>query len=497
MIVGPGINPATTPCPAGFSAIHIINPTGVVTESYNNLQPRIGATYTLDPRTVLRASYGRYVQAPNSAFQQYDTLQADAPYTLYNTYNFQRFGFTSPDHAVRPPVSNNYDFSLEHQFLGDVSVKLTPFLRKTQDQIQQFFLDQRTNFVSGLNVGKQTSEGFELEIDKGDFSRNGLAARLSFTYTNSYINYTRLGNGGSVVDPINAGIQSYNAYTSFCAANPADGRCGANPTNAMCGATQGGGAASACYNAAGAGVPCATPGAIANPYWNAPVQPLVDPNANFGTFSLFPGGQPGSGGYTTYGAPYVLTLVTQYKHGPLAITPALQFSGGQRYGVPLSTWGIAPDQCGAPLPGGTAGDPRYHYGAVGGAPFDATSCNQGIAIPDMFTNRFDGVAGFVSPNQILLHTQVTYDVNKRITLVGNFANIINRCWGGTKVPFGVNHACNYTSTPGGFGIGAGGTEPVGNRFNPGNVIQPILASPYIPTFPGYPFNMYFEARIKL
>jgi hypothetical protein len=480
----------TTDSPARrmwYNAYNLANGTNVVNvpnqvESYSILQPRIGMTYTVDPTTVLRLAYGRYAEAPNSAFEQYGYLQ---PNNVAALARFGRFGLpTTPAHPVRPSIANSYDFSFEHQFKGDTAVKFTPFLRKTQDQIQQFFLDQRTNFVSGLNVGKQTSEGFELEIDKGDFSRNGLAARLSFTYTNSYINYTRLGNGGSVVDPINLGIQNYNAYTSFC---------GANPTNAMCGATQGGGAASACYNAAGAGVPCATPGAIANPYWNAPVQPLVDPNANFGTFSLFPGGQPGSGGYVTYGAPYVLTLVTQYKHGPLAITPALQFSGGQRYGVPLSTWGIAPDQCGAPLPGGTAGDPRYHYGAVGGAPFDATNCAQAIAIPDMFTNRFDGVAGFVSPNQILLHTQVTYDVNKRVTLVGNFANIVNRCWGGTKVPFAVNQTCVYGAPP----QAGGGNNNIGNAFNPGWNLQPQVVTPYFPTFPSFPFNMYFEARIKI
>ena len=100
----------------------------------------------------------------------------------------------------------------------------------------------------------------------------------------------------------------------------------------------------------------------------------------------------------------------------------------------------------------------------------------------------------MSPSQILLHTQITYDVNKRLTLVGNFANIVNRCFGGTKVPFAVNHACNYTAT---YGAGSGPAPLAGGLYNPGNAVQPLLASPYLPTFPGYPFNMYFEARIKL
>ena len=218
----------------------------------------------------------------------------------------------------------------------------------------------------------------------------------------------------------------------------------------------------------------------------------MDVNANYATYNTFPGGV-GAGGYTSYGAPFVSTLIVQWKHGPLAVTPALQFTGGNRYGVPLSTPGIDPSACTGGLAGSTAGDPRYPYGAAGGAPFDQTTCASNFAIPNPFTGRFDNVGAFVAPNQLLLHTQVTYDVNKRVSLVGNFANIINRCWGGTKVPFAVSHACNYAAT---YGAGAG-PQPIGNQYNPGNTLQPFLATPYDPVFPGFPFNMYFEARIKI
>jgi len=480
--LGLGINPATTPCPTGFNAIHITNPTGIVTEAYNNLQPRFGATYTLDPRTVLRASYGRYVEAPNSAFQQYDTLNADAPYTLYNVYNFQRFGFTTPDHSVRPPISNNYDFSLEHQFKGDLSVKLTPFLRKTQDQIQQFFLDQQTGFVSGLNVGKQTSQGFELEIDKGDFSRDGLAGKLSFAYTNSYINYTKLPNGTTILDPLNAQIKNYNAYTSFCGSNPNDARCSGSALAA------GGGTAAPCY-AGGVADPTCAAGSVANPYWNAPVQALLDPNGQYPTFDTFPGGIGSS--YQSYGAPYVMTAIVQWKHGPLAITPALQFVAGQRYGAPLTTPGVDPATCTGGLASSVTGDPRYNYGAPGGAPYDSTTCGTLNAVPDPFTRQFDTIGAFRAPSQLLLHTQISYDVNKRTSIVANFANVINRCYGGTKVGFTVNGACNYGI------ISPSGLAPVGNVYNPGFAIQPYLATPYQPTFTGNPFNMYVEARFKI
>jgi hypothetical protein len=455
-----------------YNAYNLLHPTAPLVNpgagqifTYGELQPRLGLTYSIDPRTVLRASGGRYVQGPKTAFEQYNFQQQNDTASLAR---FGRFGLpTTPGHPVRPEVSNNYDFSYEHQFRGDTSMKFTPFIRKTQDQIQNFYLDQKTGFTSGLNVGRQTSQGVELEVDKGDFSRNGLSARLAFTYTNSLITYTKLDAGGTIIDGFNTNIAQYNGFTKA-----------------------GGGAP--CYTTTGDPNAACAPGTIANPYYNAPIQPLMDTNGSYATYSTFPGGI-GAGGYSATNAPYMSTLLVQYKHGPLSITPALQFMGGIRYGVPLSTPGIDPSACTGGLGGTTANDPRYPYGGAGGAPFDQTKCGSNFAIPDPFTGRFDNVGAFVAPNQLLLHTQVTYDVNKRLTLVGNFANIINRCWGGTKVPFAINHACNYVAT---YGAGSG-PQPAGNQFNPGDRIQPFLSTPYDPMFPNFPFNVYVEARIKL
>ena len=473
-----GLTP-TSPCPAGMVSPNVQNTPSQI-NTYNELQPRVGMTYTVDPRTVLRASFGRYVEAPNSAFQQYDALQPNSPFLLYQTYSFQKFGFTTPGHSVRPPASLNYDFSYEHQFKGDLAVKVTPFLRKTQDQIQQFFLDQKTNFVSGLNVGRQTSQGVELAVDKGDFSRDGLAARLAFTYTNSYINYNRLASGQSVIDPINGQIQSYNAYTSFCATHATDSRCGA---------TQTGAAAAPCYTAAGTADPACAAGSVANPYWNAPVQALFDPNGSYPTYDIFPAGIGTS--YQAYGAPYVLTAVVNYKRGAFAVTPALQILSGQKYGAPLTTPGIIPDACAA-LAGVAPDASRYPYGAPGGSAYDAScAANSGtIGIPNPFTHQFDSLGAFRAPTNLLLHMQVSYQASKAVQIVGNFANIINRCFGGSSVPWARSNACNYTTY-------AAGLPPVGNVYNPGDTVSPYWTSPYFPSYPQSPFNAFVEVRIKL
>jgi len=56
---------------------------------------------------------------------------------------------------------------------------------------------------------------------------------------------------------------------------------------------------------------------------------ILDPNGKYPTFDLFPAGIGTS--YQTYGAPYVTTLILNYKKGPLAISPAQQrVSAGQR-----------------------------------------------------------------------------------------------------------------------------------------------------------------------
>jgi hypothetical protein len=480
----------TSPCSSfsvngkALTSINVTNPSGNVTESSSEFQPRIGATYTLDPFTVLRASYGRYAQGPNSAFVQYNTEQQNAPATLYNTYSFQKYGFTSPNHDVQPEVSNNFDFSVEHQFKGGVAVKLTPFLRNTQGQIQQFFLNQATGFVSGLNVGKQTSEGAEFEVDKGDFSQQGLTARATFTYTNSYINYNTLSNGSSVITPLNTGIAQYNAYTKSCAPG------GHLAGTSNCGTTESGAAAAPCYTVTGVADNACAPGSIANPYWNAPAQGLLNPNGNYPTFDLLTAGIGSA--VNSFGAPYVGSLVLNYRINKFSIAPIAQIFGGQRYGAPASTEGIAPDACGATLATSVSGDPRYPYGAPGGSPFDASSCGTlGQGIPDPYTRAFDGIGAFVAPTQLQLHMQMTYDVSRSVSLVANVTNLINTCFGGTTVKWAVSGACGY-------GVVAGGaTGDIGNLYNPGQAIQPYVNTPYEPTFAGFPFGIYLNAKIKL
>jgi len=455
-------------CPAGSHAANVQNAPADFT--YNIYQPRVAGTYTSNPNDVFRFSYGRYTEAPNTAFEQYNTRQEDL--ADYIGSHFLQFGRNSPGYPILPPTSINYDISWEHRVKNtDWSFKLTPFLRQTQDQIQQFFLIPQNGFVSGLNVGSQRSEGLEFQLQKGDFSRDGLSGLLSFAYTNSYVHYGPIAAGASgttVLAPINGSIAQYNAYTKYCATHP-------GAPNSMCGgSTSNGIAANACYTATGTPVgPTAGGGCphgdIANPYWNAPPQALVNTGQNFPTYDTFPGslGLAAQG----FGSPYVGTMLLNYKHQKFAITPSLQFQGGGKYGIPLTEAGIDPASgCGKPL----FGD-RYN----------ASTCPNVVDIPNPFTGVFDPIGAFTEPNELIANLQLTYDVSPRIQLVGALTNIVNYCWGGSKTAWTVadGNICSYSNLEGTvYPVAPYGTP--GAIVNPqgysGSQIQPFRKYPYEP-----------------
>jgi hypothetical protein len=467
---------------------------------YNIPQPRLGVTYTVSPDTVLRASYGRYNEQPSGAYEQYNGLQQNLPDTLSQFYSL---GFTTPGHQVAPSVSYNSDFSVEHHFKGtDMSFKLTPFLRQTQNQIENFYINYVTGLTSGLNAGNQTSSGFEFQFDKGDFSRNGFAGQLSFAYTYATVKYNTLPNGTTVLSPINAGITGYNAYTAACA--PGGNAYGKRQFGQlMCGATSYGKPPAPCYTPAGAPVAHCGPRDVANPYWKSPAFSLFDPTAAYLPFSIFPG--PIGSGVNAYNYPYVATLLLNYKHNKFTVTPSFQFVAGNRYGAPLTTPGIDPAAgCGRPLPGSTTGDPRYPYGASGGGPFNGNKCAATLSIPDPYTGQFDAIGAFREPAQLLGHLQIGYELTARVSLSLTLANLLQTCFGGQHTAFTYywsNQTCLYTNL-----IGGPTTPPVGNAYNPGANVQTFLRYPYQPYFGTYndqtsslmqPFNAYFTVRVKI
>ncbi len=475
-------------CPAGTQVAFSNNNSGKLW--YGGFEPRIGATYQLDSLSVLRAGYGRYLQPSSTAYVFYNRAGADV--AGYDAPKFYAYGYTTPQHDIPPEESWNLDASWEHQFKGsDVSFKLSPFYRKTRNEDINVILDPITNFTSAIPALSGDVKGIELEFRKGDFNRNGFAAQLAYTYTYATTRFQTLPGGFTALDNVNTSVKQYNAYTSFCATHPTDARCG-TPTSGV--------AAARCYTAAGAADAACATGSIANPYWNAPVQALFDPNATY-----YPFNQTFGTGYSSnasaYSFPHIAALILNYKHNKFNITPSLQFEAGGRYGSPVQGVGIDPAAGCAALAGTTTGDPRYPYGAGGGAPYDAQSCTGSLTAPNPYTGRFDTPGQFVEPSQLLANIGIGYQVRKNVTLNLLAVNVFGTCFGGSKQAWtnaGNRIGCWYSS---------GSGYQAGNFYNPGNALSP-LALPYSPVIgqingqQSYatnvqPFTLVLSAQIKL
>lgn len=459
---------------------------------YPEWQPRLGMTYTQNTNNVWRVSYGKTAQPASSAFQQYNLA---GPNIVAGTnLLFYPLGFTTPRHIVNPEESYNFDVSWEHALNGtDVSWKLTPYIRTTKNELSTVILDPVTSFVSSVNVGKKNVKGLEFQIQKGSPTRNGLFAQFNYTYTYAREQFTPLPNGKTVVDGLNLGVIGYNRMTSFCTSNPNDVRC-ALPANTPASAL-----GAPCYTTAGAPAPTCPAGSVANPYWNAPAQSLFDPNGSYAVYNTLSGSRFVSGSNQSYVVPHVASLILNYKHDKLNVTPTFQFMGGGQYGRPTQVFGANPASCGGVLATPVANDPRYPNGAAGGSPYNAATCASSLLIPDPYTGHFDNYGAFREPNVFYGNLSFSYDLSPKITAHLDLVNLIAKCWGGSNVPWRIsgNAGCNY---------GVGGFYS-SNFYNPGDQIDQIAKYPYNPNFgstfqstsggQANPFQFFFSMNVKL
>jgi hypothetical protein len=407
-------------------------------------QPRLGTTYTLNPNSVLRASFGIYARPPNSSDSQYNTLQEDLP--AYLGTHFYGYGFNSPDHLILPDTSYNYDLSWEDRLKGtDWSFKLTPFFRATRDQLQNFYIDPQGGLESELNVGSQQSSGVEFALQKGDFSRDGLSGQLAFTYTHSQIKYQDFsGTNQNVIDQLNGYILQYDSFLKGHGGYP-------------------------CYryeNHGGGGTNnCNKGGVVANPYYNQPYQNIFSDSAWYPTYDVIPGPAAAANGYAV---PYVVALILNYKHQRFAVTNSWNFGSGAEYGSPTQWPGYFPNSCYRP----GASWRMAHLNAA-----DPSNCddagNLPLFIPDKFTGGYDNLGAFKEPWQLQMGLAFSYDVSPRMTARLNFTNLLDIC-GQRGYAWENPSVCVYGSLPTNF------LYPAGNFYpnSKSSVPPPQLQYPY-------------------
>ena len=192
--------------------------------NYNEFSPRFGFTYAASTRDVIRFSVGRYVEAPNSAFIEYESPAVWGPGNTVRALNryLDGLGFTAV-HNIQPEDSTNYDLSFEHDFAAGLSAKLTPFYRNTRGQILSLPVNPaQPNFVTGYNYGAARIYGSEFLIRKNRTGDEGLSGTFAATYTQSKIRFTKGATGQSFIDVFNTEISAYNAAhgTSYALLDP-------------------------------------------------------------------------------------------------------------------------------------------------------------------------------------------------------------------------------------------------------------------------------------
>lgn len=467
-VTGCGIDPVTgaSTCAAGTNTdLTNVSPRTV---SFTAFQPRLSFTYTVNPDTVLRGSYGRYAAPAPTSYQQYNVLQQDSPSFIGQ---FLPYGFNTPFHQSRPSYSNNYDFSLEqHIPKTDVSFKLTPFYRSTQDQLANIPIGAQ-GVLDGLNVGRQRNYGVEFQIRKGDFERNGISGTLSYTYTRSRVHYSNFGGGNrNEIDNLNDYIRNYNAYTSACAGKA---------NTALCGATTTGVTAARCYTADGAADPRCAAGSVANPYYAAQAQPLLDRTGEYTPYDILPAPFQGANGYET---PDVATLVLNYKHNKFAFTPSMTYSSGSFYGSPLVWPGYDPLTC---------------TGTVGATTqADTKTCGNFLFIPDKYTGKFDSFGDLREPTRLTLNMQFAYEVTPKVKVTLTMTGLEDLCFQ-RKYAWDNGSTCVYAQLPSNL------LAPAGNFVaNPPIQLAYPYASWYNNSQTGFvgqklPFGAFLQADIRI
>ncbi len=437
----------------------------------NVFQPRLSFTYTINPETVIRGSYGKYARAEGSSYYQYNTYQQNLASFIAQFYPY---GYHTPDHAIYPDTSNNFDLSLEKHVRGTkLSYKITPFFRNTQNQLQYSAIDPAQGTLAGLNVGTQQSYGVELSLQYGDFNQNGLSAMFSYTHTQSRIRFKPI-NGQSVIDGLNSQIELYNSYTKACA-----GVTPSSPNWVACGSGNDAG------NAAPVLLNSAAPSNagklnIPNPYYNQPLQGLFNDNAWYTPYDVIPSPFNAANGYEV---PDVASLILNYRKGRLAITPSLHYVNGANYGSPLVWPGYVPQSCSA-QPAKTPTTPGLN--CTGGA----------IFLPDPYSGKFDNLGAFMQPAELTLNLQLSYQVSRNATLTFQAVNLYNKCFQ-RGFAWDNSETCAYSSLPSNILPPAGNfltNPPVQLKYPYGtffNVTEVGLSSVT------QPFNFFAALHVKI
>lgn len=202
----------------GNLVTHPGNAVGTDVTQPSQISPRVGLTYKLDDRNVLRFSYGKNIEfEPSSGIEDtyivnpalarcniasgcFQPLQGfGTTNNISNLYqqiiidqNTNNFAQYTP---VRPQRAVNADMSIEHDFGNALEMKISPYYRKGTDYVvgssSLLFTLASGHPVFGPSrfSNQGINKNFGVEFDLQHETGKGLGGFLNFTYDNTLANY--------------------------------------------------------------------------------------------------------------------------------------------------------------------------------------------------------------------------------------------------------------------------------------------------------------------
>jgi hypothetical protein len=254
---------------------------------------------------------------------------------------------------------------------------------------------------------------------------------------------------------------------------------------------------------------------ILNPYYNQSPQGLLNTGGWYNPYTTAIAPSL-SGVLGSYISPYVTSLILNYRHDKLTITPSFSFQTGGFYGTPLDVNGLDPRSCtmNSAATSITKVSPKTNplqcnYLTTTAAGFGQFGF---LYIPNPQTGSF-AFDNIEQPSSVIGNLQIAYDVSPSIRLSLLGANLFHSCFGGTAEPWTAanppsNVACGYlpaggalnsTLYPSNFYNGTG----IGDRA--ANKASTPWTQSYLPSGlnngaiggAAPPINLYFNAQVKI
>jgi hypothetical protein len=194
----------------------------------------------------------------------------------------------------------------------------------------------------------------------------------------------------------------------------------------------------------------------------------------------------------------------------LSITPSLTASAGTVYGSPQDVAGLDPRTC----TNNSAGIVGSAIAATDSLQADYTSCGLAntptgvLYVPNPQTGTFDRFGQYAQPYQLSFNLGVGYDISSRMKLSLTLANVVNRCFGGSRTPWSAAYppssvVCAYQANPVYVSNFYNGTSPNDIGAN-GVPLNPYFAQSFVPAYRDpnvenftVPFSAYLQLSLKL